>query len=521
MTYLRGRGIQEPAVKLAIMANMCDYDVRIDTRKVRCYQSLITAAMALALKNGDVSVLNPDLYESHGETSTPTLFGWCPPFKEKLLISTYLRGTQSRCPRITNVYHIAKHGLKCPAILWKVEQRVDLSEVRADRMLQSRWEMFRRLNIHDEKFQPVEDLISPIFLAIIRHLHNSGKTKLAKSIWISIRCDDPEAARFDYNDRLPEDVETLLANETLLQRPVSLMQLHSNKIVGFQQLWLLERVMRDGAIWYVQAQPRKSEEQKRQDRQERFAEGRPILSKIQDSSHSKAQRNELRLPGEINRRQSNHESTTTDMGRSGISFSMRTPFSRTLMETFRTLPNDNRALISPGAFYTVMTGLIAASDGIRNVVEYDLAGEEAIFDVDGPCLIAVPFDACLERFPHPPERCMRVCWLVDHAPKPGVSLTDLVVPVETKEEDKEEDKEEKAKAEQIMARLKAALDKAHAKMTEKFGAKVAAWKQHESQIQPWPKSQAVLNQDRCRVMGKVRGFWPIMERSPWSSYLFV
>jgi hypothetical protein len=41
------------------------------------------------------------------------------------------------------------------------------------------------------------------------------------------------------------------------------------------------------------------------------------------------------------------------------------------------------------------------------------------FDVDGPCLVATPYDAAWERLPRPEARSMSTCWVVGELDRPG------------------------------------------------------------------------------------------------------
>ena len=63
LTFLGERRNFRPADRLAIMANLCDYEVRLDTRELEVrFESLSTCLLTLAIMNGDLSLLNPDAY---------------------------------------------------------------------------------------------------------------------------------------------------------------------------------------------------------------------------------------------------------------------------------------------------------------------------------------------------------------------------------------------------------------------------------------------------------------------------
>lgn len=71
LTYLRGRDLFRVADKLAIVANMCDYHLRLDTVQLEKTQKRLSACvLALSLANNDFSLLVPQMYRSPN-TSKP------------------------------------------------------------------------------------------------------------------------------------------------------------------------------------------------------------------------------------------------------------------------------------------------------------------------------------------------------------------------------------------------------------------------------------------------------------------
>jgi hypothetical protein len=63
MKALSTRGCRDLQDRIAIMANMCHYDIRLDTALIakKC-KSLRLAFLALSLLNGDLSLLVPEAY---------------------------------------------------------------------------------------------------------------------------------------------------------------------------------------------------------------------------------------------------------------------------------------------------------------------------------------------------------------------------------------------------------------------------------------------------------------------------
>jgi hypothetical protein len=64
LAYLRNRDNHRPADRLAIMANLCDYEIRLNTVAVeKSFESLAVCLFALAFVNGDLSLLVPEVYQ--------------------------------------------------------------------------------------------------------------------------------------------------------------------------------------------------------------------------------------------------------------------------------------------------------------------------------------------------------------------------------------------------------------------------------------------------------------------------
>jgi hypothetical protein len=63
LTYLRLRDLECIADKLAIVANMCGYALRLNTKKLgETQESLGLCMIALSLANGDFSLITPEVY---------------------------------------------------------------------------------------------------------------------------------------------------------------------------------------------------------------------------------------------------------------------------------------------------------------------------------------------------------------------------------------------------------------------------------------------------------------------------
>lgn len=99
----------------------------------------------------------------------------------------------------------------------------------------------------------------------------------------------------------------------------------------------------------------------------------------------------------------------------------------------------------------------------------------SVFDVEGPCTIAIPYDTALEMLPHPSLRSMSVCWV---------------------------------------AEVGGAPEEAQEMINEMVRA---------SGLEPSARSDdtSPTASVRMRVLDKVRGFWPIMHTHPIEKYTLI
>lgn len=139
LTLLRTRKCRYDEDRVTIMANMCGYEYRLDTKVVAAHcNSLRVALLTLAVLNGDLSPLAPEMYHSpdstpHGVGSTNGqsgggLAGWVHPLDTKpgSIKGMTVRGFNT--PGVFRPGKIEPSGLSFPAYIWNVgaEDMVDL-----------------------------------------------------------------------------------------------------------------------------------------------------------------------------------------------------------------------------------------------------------------------------------------------------------------------------------------------------------------------------------------------------------
>lgn len=66
LSYLRRKQNTHVPDRLAILANLCNYDIRLDTIELeKNHKYLGSCVLALALMNGDFSIFYPEVYRTH------------------------------------------------------------------------------------------------------------------------------------------------------------------------------------------------------------------------------------------------------------------------------------------------------------------------------------------------------------------------------------------------------------------------------------------------------------------------
>jgi hypothetical protein len=159
LTLLKHRECYFNADRLAIIANMCDYDFRLDTRKVdaNCH-SLRLAILALALNNGDLSLLVPEAYSPQdrgyqgdayvGSVSSSTLFQDLFTGAQRIdscQVRNFIniRLQKNRSARFTG------DGMLLSSYLWSVDREIDFSPIQAE--WSDTWESFKCWEISFER----------------------------------------------------------------------------------------------------------------------------------------------------------------------------------------------------------------------------------------------------------------------------------------------------------------------------------------------------------------------------------
>lgn len=559
LTLLRTRECYRPEDRMAIMANMCGYEYRLNSRTVadQC-DSLRVALLALSLINGDLSLLVPEVYSYSFFTATqpsdlrpwgdaPQPFGellqglrpgWIHPFDIASHCLDHVAIRESDVARLHSRDDTFGH-IRIPAHLWAVDRipinmrplKVRLREKWAkinclktvierrtgesDQALSSRkqaihahvkrGDTMRKIKIelcengsiaksspiwdglehyaatdifqllldadHVESTHETRLLFAEIFFEVLRYLNECADTDsrakgIANSIWQSIQGDHAMAG--EAYQELPDEVgEHLFQHPAVKKTPFETLQLHRDRQGGYLETWLIDRIMTRGVLWIGNYVPETTTPAASKSRL--WPSDLPGWDKLSGSDEN-----------------AHWQRLAESMGvtsRASDSPRLRREISRL---TTHALKADEFAEYYQMHIKQDKKGLTRLDErasagnvsGVVGRIKKELRGETeqyraqnwvSVFDVDGPCTIATPYNALWEVIPHPSLRSMSACWVVNlfKAPESQNNLT--------------------------------------AQDSSSADANVAG--QNE------PQSMSFM-----RVLKKVRGMWQIQEVPPWENY---
>lgn len=364
---------------------------------------------------------------------------WLPPYKAQLasIDANGLRPGQVISLRTPSFYRISKEGLTCPAYLWEVNRTVDLTPVKlryqgdwaavksyeitnrekeaeedfrkraieTSRRISQRNEQLRQGNsegwspdddptvigkvyaVTVDNDKPAQSIVGKILVGILRHLHAEGEIALANSIWHSIRVDELfKPGQIFSSNNLPDDVGDLLLRDDLIRNPWQLFQLDHDRHESYNQVWLVDRIMQYGSVWVGH-----------------------YLKRDCDSENFKGE-TEVLLPSSIEQ----PESSQVLKMSFGIQTILQIQFLKQLLASqFRTISGENDVDVKLSSGVMVGLSYTMVTDIWSEEAEARRAQRVSVFDVDGPCTIATPFDSDNERLPHSKDRSMSICWIVE------------------------------------------------------------------------------------------------------------
>ncbi|KAI1129647.1 hypothetical protein F5Y10DRAFT_290664 [Nemania abortiva] len=128
LTFLNTRECRYQEDRIAILANMCGYDVRLDTRAVAAGGSLREGLLALTLLNGDLSLLVPEAYTDSGsvlvdlnDSSQHSGSKMISPFDNHAHQINHVSPRNFNLPRLLVPPRLTKGGITLAAYVWQVK----------------------------------------------------------------------------------------------------------------------------------------------------------------------------------------------------------------------------------------------------------------------------------------------------------------------------------------------------------------------------------------------------------------
>lgn len=354
-----------------------------------------------------------------------------------------------------------REGLSCPATIWKVHCKASLEGVRD--AWSEQWTQC--LERHGDNLKPAIPIICNVLLAICKCIQESGLSSLADSIWLSTRreilkCQEPFTDRIE----LPDTFSEVLADSVLSSQPENLFEFKWDDSGSFLEIWIIERALRQGCIWFGEAQRNRDED-------------------FVDESGSTVYKQEMTA------REARAKILKSSKGKKTLASRMITKVWGSRFAGLSGIGDDDNPRLGSGA--ALMMFVSVMSYGRCAAPLQDLRGELAAFDIDGPATIGIPYDLALEVLPRAVERSMSVCWVVEQ--DLPAEKTDGDVPYDSN--------------------------------AAKQSREDPSGKALENPDPGSEQKQNILDksreQIRYKVLRKVRGCWPVMELQPTVQYLFV
>jgi hypothetical protein len=189
LKLLSSRQNSRVADRLAILANLCDYPLRIDTTRVQQPRfSLSVAAFTMALINGDLSIfagIQEEMWSGQsnpiGDASNeyPYSFSWLPPAQTILSNINCIYENPNSCRMTGHV--ITKYGLLLPGYLWNIDTAIDLREIQ-----KKHGGPYKDLNTRETLERMRNDRVG-IYFDILKTLSKHKEYSPADAIWRTVR----------------------------------------------------------------------------------------------------------------------------------------------------------------------------------------------------------------------------------------------------------------------------------------------------------------------------------------------
>ncbi|KAH8664370.1 heterokaryon incompatibility protein-domain-containing protein [Xylariales sp. PMI_506] len=253
LAYLNRRQLFRVADRIAIFANLCGYEERLNTVELeKSGHSLSLCILALSVANGDLSLLAPEMYKIPSGYSpifpsgSSSEFSWVHSLTKNLHLldsAILLPSSNTTIVEDARMYSLSSDGLSLLGTLWEIADFIDLEPIKVKHS--DGWRLAKQPEAGPQARRQATALI---LFDTIMLLKTNGMIQAADAILNSVS--DPLWCSQDRNTG--SDVV-----ESVLQMPTDLtvekqedMFLFSWVIGGMpHQSWIIDRIMDTGGIW--------------------------------------------------------------------------------------------------------------------------------------------------------------------------------------------------------------------------------------------------------------------------------
>lgn len=178
LNYMADRNNSRVADRLAILSNLCDYGIRIDTSKVeKTALTFTVSALALGVFNGDLSMMG----DHTAALSDRLAYSWGPLRQGTLSKLAYVEEDEDIVRLRPS--HITNHGLAIEGFLWHMDRQIDCQDIKST--YESRWNTTKvePHEIYPTQSSKAQFLRAEIIWHLLRRLVHQGHLQLANAVW--------------------------------------------------------------------------------------------------------------------------------------------------------------------------------------------------------------------------------------------------------------------------------------------------------------------------------------------------
>ncbi|KZL86141.1 hypothetical protein CI238_09115, partial [Colletotrichum incanum] len=467
LTYLKLRELLRAADKLAIVANMCGYHLRLDTYELeKTQESLAACILALSLANGDFSLLVPQMYRQpetknalEFSSSGDAEFTWMHELTRNMHLATATSWNPFGRLAVDNaaaVTHLSESGLSFPGLLWRRGNFVDLSLLKT-KYAESWQQLHAAKGLLRSPPNTIRLATTHLLFEIVQALISKGEDQVANSIlnstshWKWNRHGSPaDDGMIESLDQLPHGLA--------LENRKGMFLLDPNPDGGYYQDWIIDRVMNDGGLWVWTLE---GEIEKLKAEIESYSaqkKGEVVVgSEASETGSSTASEHipNIEDPDPVDDVQESSEMQATDPARlkpkaettdgsgrhkdsSHSWMLMVASLMATMAEAITVLPDDdNQKGPKHPKSGSIQSRLMAAPASVTTLAMHLSKGEgvkkeqinwRAVFDteniLDEKIKVLTPFQMVLESIPRPEMRSMSVSWVVEDCAEPDNQVDD-------------------------------------------------------------------------------------------------